>query len=265
VLKVVSINILFELDYWQQRRDLLVAGLAAEQADLIGVQEINLQAETGQWLAEQIGMPYLYQVPFQKRAYDKGPDYGVAIFSKYPFVWRSQLDLQSQGRFAQAVQIEINQRLIGFCNGHYFWQPGTSAERLQQFKLLLNWLDELPPELPVIAVGDFNATPDTPEIALMCDRFTSAYAAAHGQEPDYTCPTPLIKRQSSLFRKVAYRLRSAWANRSFKPWRGTLDYIFINQHLTVYDCRIILNQPAPNHPEIYPSDHFGMSANLKLV
>ncbi len=151
-----------------------------------------------------------------------------------------------------------------FCNGHYYWQPGSTSERIQQIHLLLNWLETLPPKIPVVAVGDFNATPETPEMILMREKFTSAYAVYHGQEPDYTCPTPLIRKRK-LWRALVLRSLNFLVHRTLKPWRGTLDYIFINQHLSVDDCKLILTEPASNNKNIYPSDHFGIFANLELT
>jgi endonuclease/exonuclease/phosphatase family metal-dependent hydrolase len=59
-------------------------------------------------------------------------------------------------------------------------------------------------------------------------------------------------------------LLSLFANRQFKLWRGTLDYVFVNEHVGVHDCRVILNQPAPHDPTLYPSDHVGLAATLEL-
>lgn len=251
------------MDAWMQRRGLLVEGLAAEQADLIGLQEVNLQENTSSWLAERLDMPYVSLVPYQELPYKLGPAYGAAILSRYPFIQQAQLDLQSQGRFAQSVQVEVDNRSLVFCNGHYYWQPGSTPKRKAQMQLLIDWLDALPPETPAIAVGDFNATPETPEMALIRERFASAYATHHGREPDYTCPTPLKKRRN-VWLSLQRRLLSTWANRTLKPWRGTLDYIYISQHWRVSDCRLILTEPAPDNPNIYPSDHFGMVAELEL-
>ena len=75
----------------------------------------------------------------------------------------------------------------------------------------------------------------------MRQHYTSAYAAHNGREPPYTCPTPLS---------------AEWQ----KPWRGTLDYLFVNRYLRVLDCRLILDQPSLDNPKIYPSDHFGIVA-----
>ncbi|MBW4518152.1 MAG: endonuclease/exonuclease/phosphatase family protein [Scytolyngbya sp. HA4215-MV1] len=264
-MKVITINILFELEHWQQRRDLLVQGLAAEQADLIGIQEFNLQEDTARWLAQQLDMPYVYLVPYAALPYKLGPMYGAAILSRHAFVRQEQLDLQGQGRFAQRVEIRVDDRPFVFCNGHYYWQPGHSPARIAQIQLLLDWLAELPPHLPTIAVGDFNAPPNTPEIGMMRDRFISAYAAFHGQEPEYTCPTPLVKHRPSLARSIVWRLMNLWKNRTWKRWRGTIDYIFVSRHWQVCNCQLIFTKPAPDNPSIYPSDHFGLVAELQWV
>ncbi|MGI8504047.1 MAG: endonuclease/exonuclease/phosphatase family protein [Hassallia sp.] len=264
MVKVITINILFEMDAWIQRRGLIVEGLAAQQPDLIGLQEVNIEENTASWLAEQLHMPYVYLVPYQERPYKVGPAYGIAILSRHPFIQQAQLDLQSQGRLAQYVQVEVESKPLIFCNGHYYWQPGSAPERIQQIHLLLNWLGTLVPEIPVVAVGDFNATPETPEIILMRDKFTSAYAVYHSQEPDYTCPTPLILYRKP-WRAFQLRLMNFWVHRTLQPWRGTIDYIFINRHLSVDDCKLILTEPASNNRNIYPSDHFGIFADLQLT
>ncbi|MBF2005424.1 MAG: endonuclease/exonuclease/phosphatase family protein [Chlorogloeopsis fritschii C42_A2020_084] len=265
MIKVATINILYEMKFWQQRRELLVEGLAAVGADLIGLQETNLQANTGFWLAEQLDMPYVHLVAAQERSYVLGTEYGTAILSRHPFIQKAELDLQSQGRIAQYVQVKIGDRSLVFCNGHYYCQPGSSSLRIRQIQSLINWLSALPPDLPVVVVGDFNATPETPEIAFMREQFTSAYAAQHGCEPEYTCPTPLLQAHSKFWRPLGLRLINLWTNRTFTPWRGTLDYIFVNKHLSVCDCQLILTEPAPDRKNIYPSDHFGIAAELEIV
>src|SRR5262249_9226929 len=122
----------------------------------------------------------------------------------------------------------------------------------------------LPPTTPIVAVGDFNATPDTPEIALMRSRFVSAYAACHVCEPKYTCPTPLRKRKP-LWRRLGRWLVNLCVHGSLRGWRGTLDYIFVSRELTVRDCRLILTRPSATDPGLYPSDHFGIAAELNPI
>ncbi len=262
VVKVVTINILFDMEYWTQRRELLLEGLAAEQPDLLGLQEVKLPEDTSAWLAEQLSLPYVHLVPQQNSSPEGGPLHGVAILSRYPFKHQATLDLQSQGRVAQYVQVEVGGQPLVFCNGHYYWYPGPTPERVKQLRLLLDWLNALPSEMPIVAVGDFNGTPETPAIALMRERFTSAYPAYHTHEPDYTCPTPLGQR--GLQRWLRKKLLNLWANRTLRDWHGTLDYVFVSQHWQVRDCRLILTSPAPHDRTLYPSDHFGIAAELKL-
>jgi len=225
---------------------------------LIALQEINLTENTGIWLAEQLGMPYIHIVPFQQMS-PHGIPYGIAILSRHPFIQQETLDLQSQGRFAQFVEIAPNGQSLVFCNGHYYWHPGSHLERDKQVLRLLDWLGQLPPKMPVIAVGDFNGTPETSAIELMRQHFVSAYSAHNGREPDYTCPTPLAGRDK---RKLLRHLwRNLIVNHSLKTWHGTLDYIFVNSGFSVKECRLILTKPLTDS-SLYASDHFGIVADL---
>ncbi|KAF3889886.1 MULTISPECIES: endonuclease/exonuclease/phosphatase family protein [Nostocales] len=262
MVKLATINILFDLEEWEQRRSLLVDGLAAEQADLIALQEVKLPENTALELAERLGMPYVQLVQEPTLGLQQ-KTHTIAILSRHPFVLQEVLDLQSQGRFAQYVQVVIDGQPLVFCNGHYYWYPGSHPERDRQVQLLLDWLSHLPQEMPIVAVGDFNGTPETSAIALMRSRFSSAYAAHHSHEPEYTCPTPLARR---TWKKALRLLIRDWrSNRTLRPWRGTLDYIFVNQHIRVQDAYIILDKPAPSSRTLYPSDHFGIAAVVEIV
>jgi hypothetical protein len=97
----------------------------------------------------------------------------------------------------------------------------------------------------------------------MQQQFTSAHSARHGREPEYTCPTPL-KYQLSGVRKTLSRFGNYALNGSFMPWRGTVDYIFVNPRVHVVECKPVLNQPAPHDETLYPSDHVGLNATLAI-
>jgi endonuclease/exonuclease/phosphatase family metal-dependent hydrolase len=261
MVKIATINILYKLEEWEQRRTLLVDGLKGQQADLIALQEVKLPEDTSAFLASELNMPYVYLVPFQSSSYKKTNSIGIAILSRYPFIIQGMVDLQSQGRRMQYVQVEVDGQPLVLCNGHYYWYPGSHQERVKQIELLLNWKNTLPVDMPIVAVGDFNGTPETSAIMLMKQHFTSAYYAYHNQEPEYTCPTLLARRD---WKKVlSQAVLDLIFNQTLKPWRGTLDYIFINEKLRVINCFLILNQPALGDPTLYPSDHFGIAAELQ--
>lgn len=258
-LTVVTINILRELARWPARRALLAQGLAEQNADLIALQEVALPENTAQWLASELGG---YQVWLCPKTGARARREAIAILSRWPVTDHSILDLRTQWRVAQAVRVDIAGQPLVFCNGHYYWRPLESEQRVRQVRGLLDWLGALPADLPLVTVGDFNGLPESRALQLMRARFTSAYAAVHGREPDWTCPTPLGYSGWAHWAK-SYVL-SLIANRQFKLWRGTLDYIFVNARLRVRDCRVILNQSAPHDPTLYPSDHVGLAATLEL-
>jgi endonuclease/exonuclease/phosphatase family metal-dependent hydrolase len=264
MIRIATINILFEMEFWQQRRELLIAGLKSTDADIIGLQEINTDTNTVDDLAQALNMPYIYQVKCRKWPFTSGDNYGIAIISRLPFLEEQELRLPSQGRSAQYVRIEKNGQPYIFCNGHYLWWPGSNMARMQQFKLLADWLGVLPAEIPQIIVGDFNATPDTAEIGFLANKFNSAYAKQHGREPEYTCPTPLMLASKRIRHELGLRAFEFLVNRKFNPWQGTLDYIFLSQQLQVLDCQLILTEPSESNKLIYPSDHFGLVADLQF-
>jgi len=261
-LKVVTINILSDLALWQDRRALLFKGLADLQADLIALQEVNIPANTHLWLAGKLGLEHVYLTP---KSGEDGKKEGIAILSRHPFEEKAYLDLCTQNRVAQYVKVNLEGKSLLFANGHLYWQPGESNERLHQVKLLLEWLDAESGNLPTIVCGDFNSTPDTQSIQRIQERFVSAYAQFNGKEPDYTAPTPLPRSKLSLLRTLLRYIHKIRLSELSLNWRGTLDYIFINERLHVHDCRVVLDRPASDQNRIYPSDHFGLYAELQIV
>jgi endonuclease/exonuclease/phosphatase family metal-dependent hydrolase len=264
MIRIATINILFDMEFWQQRRELLVAGLGSINADIIGLQEINTDTNTVNELAQALNMPYISQVDCRKLPLTSGPNFGIAIISRYPFLEKQELKLPGQGRSAQYVRVSINGQSYIFCNGHYFWWPGSSAARMKQVQLVTDWLGALPADIPQVIVGDFNATPETTEIGFLARKFNSAYAKYHGHEPEYTCPTPLMLASKRIRREIGLRAFGFLVDRKFQPWQGTLDYIFISQQLQVLDCQLILTKPSEYNKLIYPSDHFGLVADLQV-
>lgn len=247
MVKIATINILFGPESWEERRELLADGLLAEQSDCLLLQEVWEAA--GNWLADRLSFPHTYWIPYQRPSDRPGLQDGIAIFSRHPFLRQEMSVLspgQDQGRVAQWVQIAPEGQPLVVCNGHYYWHPGAHPERDQQVQHVVDWLALLPASLPIVVGGDFNGTPETSAIALMGQHFTSAYAAHNGGEPRFTCPTPLS---------------FDWRN----PWRGTVDYLFVNRHLRIRNCRLILFWPSHHNPHIYPSDHFGIAAEFDIL
>jgi len=267
---LVTINILNDLSLWNKRRNVLIDQLAELNPDIIALQEVSLKgnASNAHWIAQELNIRKaekedLYNIYLCPKTGNKENIEGIAILCRFPVKRHEKFDLLTQNRVAQLLEFRLNSETLMLVNGHFYWEPGESSARKEQIELLLDWLDNQPAEIPVIVVGDFNGSPDTPAIELMRNYFDSAHRAVHGDEPAYTCPSPLPKSN-----RVKIRIFIGWrfGNRP-KPdpiWRGTLDYIFVDPRLNTEECRVVLDQPEENSNNIYPSDHFGIYARIKV-
>jgi endonuclease/exonuclease/phosphatase family metal-dependent hydrolase len=187
----------------------------------------------------------------------------LAILSRLPVKRHEILDLLTQNRVAQLIEFRVDGQILMFVNGHFFWQPGISEQRKEQVELLLDWLDTQPAEVPVVVAGDFNGVPGTPAIELMRAYFDSAYRIVHGEEPPFTAPTPMpVSPLTRLRALIGWTL-----GKRPKPdseWKGTLDYIFVDPRLHTEDCRLVLDHPSDRDPNLYPSDHYGLYAEITV-
>lgn len=134
---------------------------------------------------------------------------------------------------------------------------------MKQVGRVLDRVGSLDPGSAVIVCGDFNATPRCRSIALMRQTFHSAHQVRNGREPTYTCPTPLISG-GRVRRAVTRGLCGLFSIVPSDIWRGTLDYIFVSPGIRVVECDVILDQPSPEDPTLYASDHFGLAATLEI-
>jgi len=261
VFKLVTFNLLNKKpSRWHERRRLIVRELRALQPDVIALQEVSLPHNNAQWLADQLGGYKVYTAP---KAGALGAREGVATLSRLPVEARWTINLQAQSRVAQVLRLRLGDQPLIVVNGHFLFHVYNHIKRTQQVRQVLGWLRTSANGCPTIACGDFNATPEMRTIQTMKAAFRSAYELVHGREPEYTCPTPLVYRFNAL-RKGLSTLGNLLANRQPRPWRGTLDYIFVDRHFRVLSCDLVLNAPAEDDPTLYPSDHVGLCATLAL-
>jgi endonuclease/exonuclease/phosphatase family metal-dependent hydrolase len=261
-LKIVTINILNDLSRWAQRRLLLAQGLADLSPDLIAFQEVQLPHNPAGWLADQLG--YSHRMLSPKSGWSAAHE-GLALLSRWPLDDTAVLDLGGQDRIAQRASLKVGERPVVVANTHLYWQPGESPARLRQVERLLDWLQNLPGAPPCVICGDFNATPETQAIRHMGQQLRSAHLTVHGVEPEYTCPTPLPRSPWAVTRTLLGFFLLIRPRHLDLRWRGVLDYIFVDSRLKVTDCQVVLDKPSPENPRIYPSDHFGLYAEIDIL
>lgn len=249
-MKIITFNLRHDADRWPERRPLIVAELLRERADLVGLQEVALPIRQAHLIAEDVnrhlGAP-LYQV-YVKEKWGTDPGEGIAILSRLPLLDYEALDLPQGERVAQRVRVEHGGAAVDFVNTHLHHRPHFDESiRLPQARAILDWIERAATQADTrrwLAVGDFNATPDSATIQAMTQRLRSAHAAAHGAEPERTFPTPLS---------------------DVRDWAAVIDYIFFDpQRFGVTDARVVFTQGAAHDSTLYPSDHYGLCAEFTL-
>ena len=256
-LVLVSLNLLNDLTFWDLRALLIVAELRRLNPDVIALQEVALPLNNARWLADQLGE---YTVQLQPKTGARREHEALALLSRLPVTPHDGLELIHQDRVAQRITVRVGDAPLVIANTHLLAWLTDATPRSEQVRRLLDWL---PRDVPTIVCGDFNALPHYRAIAVMRERFVSAYSAAHGHEPAFTWPTPLHRGKGwrHRARELGLWLGGIALHRTTR-WRGTVDYIFVDPRLRVHTCDLAFTQPARDHPRIYPSDHLGLVARL---
>jgi endonuclease/exonuclease/phosphatase family metal-dependent hydrolase len=244
-LLVATLNILNLADRWDERLPLLLAEMAGLQPDLIGLQEVVYPMQQDRLLgAAGDGR---YEVV---RGWAGRPEYGNSLLVKAPLAATAsdRLDLGA-GRAAHRALVELadGTRLV-FAVTHLHHVPADGALRAAQVDTLLAWLEASPAAGALIVVGDFNAIPGEAAAARMRDAgFRSAHAEANGADPAVTWPSGL---------------QAPAMDTDGDP--ACLDYIWVRGAVTVEDARLFGDRPAVGDPTLYPSDHLGIAAHVRV-
>ena len=244
MIKVVTLNLRYTANRWQERFPIIVDILHAEQPDFIGLQEVALKIQQAHLI--QGALNYLNpEKPYKLRVAEDTFEPAIlanAILSRYPIIEHERLCLPHNFRIAQRIHVQLNDTVLTIANTHLHHKPYTDESiRLPQMKAVVDWLNHQDGD-SVILMGDFNARPESETVDYIQQSLHSAYKAVHGHEPDKTFPTPLI-------------------DKAFKP--RTIDYIFFSKNsLDVTQAKLIGNQAHPDDSTLYPSDHFGVCATF---
>jgi endonuclease/exonuclease/phosphatase family metal-dependent hydrolase len=245
-LLVATLNILNLADRWPERLPLLLADMAALQPDLMGLQEVVYPMHQDRLLAAA-GEAHYSAV----RGWAGRPEYGNSMLLKAPLAHDAydRLDL-GLARAAHRVRVALPSggRLL-FAVAHLHNPPDAHAERLAQVEQLVAWLEGSPEHDAMVVVGDFNADPQEPAYARMAAcGFRSAYLEHHGREPSATWPSGL---------------EAPAMDTDGDP--DCLDYIWLRGAVEVDDAALTFNRADVEDPTLYPSDHVGVAARIRVA
>jgi endonuclease/exonuclease/phosphatase family metal-dependent hydrolase len=242
-LLVATLNLRNIADRWSERIPLLLADMAALQPDLIGLQECVFAVQQDRLLGAAGEGRYESRHGWAGR-----PEYGNAVLGKAPLALgdgeRLELD---HNRSALRVPVSLpSGAALDFVVTHLHHLVADEGVRETQALALTRWLTAI--DGPLVVVGDFNAEPTEPTYPVMLEAgFRSAHVEANGTEPAVTWPSGI---------------RAPGMDDDGEP--GCLDYIWVRGPISVDACRLVFDRPAVDDPTLYPSDHLGLSAHVRV-
>jgi endonuclease/exonuclease/phosphatase family metal-dependent hydrolase len=246
-ISVATLNLLHNTDQWHLRLPLIVRELANLQPDVIGLQEClwgpdhvyrvarELNAETGcdgytVYTASRTG--WLRRIE------------ALAILSRLPLVEEDRLPLRSGNRVSQRVRFQLpDGNEFDFVNNHLHHPIDGADLRAKQALKIIRWLSSCTGSVATVIAGDLNGTADEEAVRLLKAQYSSVFESLGCNEP-ITFGSPL-------------------AGHFEQPVpQKTIDYILTSPTVTVRSARRVFENPHPTLPDIYPSDHFGLYAEL---
>ena len=243
-VRVATLNLFNKAGRWGERMPMVVEQFVQLQPDIIALQEVDIVIDQGMALCRKVNATVVdsprYWIYHMGRPGRAAHVQALAVMTRLPVEAHEGLDYLLNEGVAQRLLVRLpGGEALEFYNTHLFFPPEATDERLAQTKTLLSWVDTWHGAKTVVVAGDFNAYPGEPALELLKGRFSSAYEAANGAEPEKTWPTPV---------------------NTFDPSPpGCLDYIFVGGG-AVREASLAFDVPHPLDPELFPSDHLGVTA-----
>lgn len=231
---------------WEQRRSAIARIIEEHLPDVVALQETrrDFRFERGVGQGEQIAYRAGYTatvavaqvyVPFPRI------EEGLTVltrepplrFTVHPLTLHPHRRADENHRICLSTTIECSGRIVRVFDTHFSLDPDARLENARELASVVN--REAGPD-PVVAMGDLNAEPESPEIHYLTAEagFRDIWLDARGQESGYTYA-------------------------SFRPVRR-IDYILV-RNFPVGPVRAQL-VGTQNSDGVYPSDHLGVVADL---
>jgi endonuclease/exonuclease/phosphatase family metal-dependent hydrolase len=268
-LRVATLNLFGVRADWAGRRDVVRAGFAELEPDLVSLQEVIKTSDSDQARAV-LGDDY-YFAHHNVRLPD---GQGDSIASRWPIATVQQVDVPSRhpgvGRLSSTLLARIDAPPpIGpvlVVNHATAFQLDREADREHQAVAIADFLERevATHKAHVIVAGDLNAHPDA-----ACIRYWTGAQSLNGT--------------SVCYRDAWATLHPGNAGHTFTPentltvtaedgeWElepgRRIDYILVRcdgpgPTLRIESCRIIFDRPSN---DIWASDHFGVTADLSAL
>ncbi len=246
MLSVLTLNLHSQRDRWLGRRELLLSGILDELPDFIAFQDVSVVGRQVNWLARQInarwGNHLYYWVQIGRHRFRPTATGGTAILSRLPIIRHEKIDLGHQ-QVALLANIELPLgRTLDFVSAQLSAEPHMRQVRHEQIMALSSAL-AANGRSPYQIIGcDLAAPPSSRVVHRIKENYISAFEHIHDTDPIATYPTALITHNITETTCV--------------------DYIFASTVINIHDVRFFGRQPHPADPNLFPSDHIGIIANI---
>jgi len=213
----------------------------------LALNEIHLPSETGRWLqrAAEYKNGSRYKLLQQSKAGEESRIQGEGLLTWYPVIETANLDYRSHDCVALVARLDIDGRRVDVYVTHLIAAKVEDSARQFQVKQLLQWVRTRDDAEGSIVCGDFNAAPDQPSIELMAQAYRATQSEA-------TAFTPL---------------REAGGDPTHPEWQRfdrCIDYIWVSPTIKIKASGLCFNKPSADDPNLWPSDHLGVWADLEL-
>ncbi|MGE0599196.1 MAG: endonuclease/exonuclease/phosphatase family protein [Dehalococcoidia bacterium] len=245
-LKLATFNIRNINDRYAERKPLLGAAFAALDADIVGLQEVVFSPpRQDDFLSSQLAERHYRS--FVSR-HESNPNFGNAILCARNDAQAHEELRLSTGRSAHRILLVSEGRTFWFANTHLHHKPEEPEVRVEQAAAIVEWMASAPAADAAVIVGDFNTPPFEPAYGVMTKAgYRSAMLEANGAEPAVTWPSGI---------------QAPTMDTEGDP--NCLDYIWCMGRIRVKSAHVAANQPAPDDPTMYPSDHFALVADIEI-
>ncbi|MET0340893.1 MAG: endonuclease/exonuclease/phosphatase family protein [Polyangiales bacterium] len=243
-LRVATFNVWFDAYENELRRQAVFAILARELPDVIALEEV-----TQPFLDALLAEPWVrasYRV--SRTLLDAGVRYDVVMLSRLPVVrFRAHTLTSDMGRKLHAVELHTTTGTVTVAGIHLESMQQMTPTRLAQIDECIPVLCQAP---TAIWLGDFNAAPSSQEDRRIRATFRDAWDELLS-EPGYTRDTSA----NAMLAKVK------------DDRHQRIDRVFVRSR--AYEpCAIRMLGTEPidgTGGEVFPSDHFGLLAELERV
>jgi len=260
-LRIVTLNLWNGQRDAARRMEVLVPQLLALHPHVVALQEVlecPRGVQQGRLIAEALRAEYRFGCV---DAESEGGPIGNAIVSRLPIRGDTHISLPGppgDRRGAMRCELDTEVGRVAVVTTHLTWELDGPQHREKQVLALDEFARADPGATPTLLTGDFNCTPES-----LVHQFLTGRASLGGRG---TYWRDSFQRRHPHSDGFTWSARNPYVARSVERNRR-VDYIFVGPMQddgpgAVLHARVVLDLPGAD--EVFPSDHFGVFAEIAL-